>query len=149
MRILRPLTVAASALLMLLFLSHSTPAQAQFPAYLHAISDLRTARAYLEMDRREPSAGHRHHAIEEIDKAIDEMKKAAIDDGKNPWQAPPPQSGGDPGAPIHSALQLLDEAHTDVGQGADSPENRGLQIRSLKHIDEARNALHHIIDGRE
>jgi hypothetical protein len=58
---------------MLLFVSHSTPAQAQFPAYLHAISDLRTARAYLEMDRREPSAGHRNHAIEEIDKAIGEI----------------------------------------------------------------------------
>jgi hypothetical protein len=148
MRIFKPLTVAASALLTLLFLSHSTPAQAQFPAYLHAISDLRTAREYLKMDGRPAFAGHRHHAIEEINKAIDDMKKAAIDDGKNPWHTPPPQSGGDPGAPIHTALKLLDEAHEDVGRGADSPENRGLQIRSLKHIDEARAALHHILEDR-
>jgi hypothetical protein len=148
MRIFKPLTVAASALLTLLFLSHSTPAQAQFPAYLHAISDLRTAREYLKMDGRPAFAGHRHHAIEEINKAIDDMKKAAIDDGKNPWYTPPPQSGGDPGAPIHTALKLLDEAHEDVGRGADSPENRGLQIRSLKHIDEARAALHHILEDR-
>jgi hypothetical protein len=35
-----------------------------------------------------------------------------------------------------------------VGRGADSPENRGLQIRSLKHIDEARAALHHILEDR-
>jgi hypothetical protein len=148
MRIFKPLTVAAVALLTLLLLSHSTPAQAQFPAYLHAISDLRTARAYLERDGRPHFVSHRHHAIEEIDKAIDDMKKAAVDDGKNPWHTPPPQSGGDPAAPIHTALKLLDEAHDDVGRGADSPENRGLQIRSLKHIDEARQALHHILEDR-
>ena len=148
MRMLKPLTVAASALFAVVLFSHATPAQAQFPAYLHAISDLRTAREYLKMDGRPGWAGHRHHAIEEIDKAIDDMKKAAIDDGKNPWHTPPPQSGGDPAAPIHTALKLLDEAHDDVGRGADSPENRGLQIRSLKHIDEARGALRHILEDR-
>ncbi|MGD0737003.1 MAG: hypothetical protein ABR976_17865 [Terracidiphilus sp.] len=146
MRIFKPLTVAACALLTILLLSHSAPAQDQFPAYLHAISDLRTARAYLEMDGRPKFEGHRRHAIEEMDKALGEMKKAAIDDGKSPWEAPPPQNGGDPAEPIHSALKLLDEAHNDVGGGADSPENRGLQMRSLKHIDEARAALHHILE---
>jgi hypothetical protein len=146
MRIFKPMTVAACALLTILLLSHSAPAQAQFPAYLHAISNLRTARAYLEMDARPKFEGHRRHAIEEMNKAISEMKKAAIDDGKNPWEAPGPQSGGDPAAPIHTALKLLDEAHDDVGSGTDSPENRGLQMRSLKHIDEARQALHHILE---
>ncbi|MGD0891978.1 MAG: hypothetical protein ABR923_10620 [Terracidiphilus sp.] len=145
---MKPLSVAASALLAIVFLSHSTPAQAQLPAYLHAISDLRTARAYLEMDGRPAFLGHRKHAIDEIDKAINDMKKAAIDDGKNPWHTPPPQSGGDANAPIHTALRLLDEAHGDVGRGADTPENRGLQVRSLKHIDEARAALHHILEDR-
>jgi hypothetical protein len=147
MRIFKPLTLAACALLTILCLISSIPAQAQLPAYLHAISNLRTARAYLEMDGRPAFAGHRHHAIEEIDKAINDMKKAAIDDGKNPWHTPPPQSGGNPGAPIHTAMKLLNEAHEDVGRGVDSPENRGLQIRSLKHIDEARAALQHILDA--
>jgi hypothetical protein len=140
MRKLSSLTAAAFGLLAFVMLSQA-PAQAQFPAYLHAISDLRTARAYLEQDTRSHGAGARHHAIEQIDKAIDEMKKAAIDDGKNPWHTPPPQSGGDPGMPVHSAIRLLNEAHGDVARGQDSPENRGLQVRSLKHIDEARKAL--------
>jgi hypothetical protein len=141
MRALKTLTVAASALLTLLLLLPATPAKAQFPAYLHAISDLRTARAYLEMDSRPEGGGARRHAIEEIDKAIDEMKKAAIDDGKNPWHTPPPQSGGNPGWPVHSAMKLLNEAHDDAARGQDSPENTGLQIRALKHIDKAREHL--------
>ena len=60
------------------------------PAYLHALTDLRHARAHLErqtwsgrMDREED------HAIAEIDKAIDEIKHAAIDDGKDLNDHPP------------------------------------------------------------
>jgi hypothetical protein len=54
------------------------------PAYLHSLSDLRDARAHLDrltpsdkMDREE------EHAIREIDAAINEIKLAAIDDGKD------------------------------------------------------------------
>ena len=60
------------------------------PAYLHALTDLRHARAHLEnlapthhMDKEE------EHAIDEIDKAIEEIKRAAIDDGKNLNDHPP------------------------------------------------------------
>jgi hypothetical protein len=54
------------------------------PAYLHALSDLRTARHYLndgwayDRVRREDN-----DAIKHIDAAIDEIKRAAIDDGKS------------------------------------------------------------------
>jgi hypothetical protein len=135
---------AAFALLNLILLAPAV--QAQFPHYLHAISDLRSAREYLQQDHRPEFAGHREHAIDEISKSIDEMKKAARDDGKNPSHTPHPQSGGDPSAPIHTALQLLDEAYNDVANGADVPEHGGLQARSLYHIDEARHALHHILE---
>src|SRR5271168_756749 len=54
------------------------------PAYLHALTDLLHARAHLEnlapthhMDKEE------EHATNEIDEAIDEINRAAIDDGKN------------------------------------------------------------------
>jgi hypothetical protein len=54
------------------------------PAYLHALSDLRDARAHLnqlapsgKMDREE------EHAMREIDAAIQEIRRAAIDDGKD------------------------------------------------------------------
>jgi hypothetical protein len=147
MRSLKSLITATFALLTLVFLVPAVPAHAQFPAYLHAISDLRSARAYLQQDTRPQFEGHRHRAIDEISRAIDDMKKAAVDDGKNLGSTPPPQSGGNPGAPIHTALRLLEEARRDVASGADSPENRGLQVRSLQHIDKAQEELHHILDS--
>jgi hypothetical protein len=117
----------------------ATPAKAQGPAYLHAISDLRSARVYLQWDSNNAPqrAAERQKAINEISKAIDEMKKAAFRDGKDVWQSPPPQSGGDPAAPFHTAVRLLREARSDVDHGYDLPENNGLRERSFKHINDA------------
>jgi hypothetical protein len=93
------------------------------------------------MDTRPGRVGARDFAIKEISRAIDEIKVAAMDDGKNPWQTPPPQSGGDADYPIHSAVKLLREARHDVDHGIDAPENRGLRERSVDHIDKALEAL--------
>jgi hypothetical protein len=144
MRILKSLTLAATALLSLLVLAPSTPAQAQGPRYLHALSNLRQARAWVQADGRPQFSDMRKHAVHEIDKAIDEVKKAARDDGKFTNWTPPPSSGGNAVTPITSALQLLDDAHEDVAAGQDAPENMGLQVRALQHIDDARGALREI-----
>jgi len=145
MRIFKSLAAAAFALLTFAFLMPATPAHAQSPAYLHALSDLRQARGWLESDSRPAMAAERRHAIEEINHAIDEVKKAATDDGKNDHFTPPPQSAGNPSAPLHSALTLLDEAHGDIARGHDRPENLDLQARALQHIDEARHSVDHAI----
>jgi len=136
MRIFKPV-LAGFALLTLFLLVPATPASAQGPKYLHALSDLRSARAYLQMDTRPDLANPVDHAIKEIDKAINEMKKAAERDGKDIWVTPPPQSGGNPAAPFHNAIRLLREARADVETGVDLPENNGLREWSIKHIDDA------------
>jgi hypothetical protein len=141
MHSLKSLTLAAFALLAFLILAPATQALAQFPGYLHAISDLRTARAYLQMDVRPDHAGAREYAIKEISRSIDDMKRAAVEDGKNIWHTPPPQSNGNANAPIHSAVRLLRDARHDVESGRDAPENVGLQLHSLEHIDKALQAL--------
>jgi hypothetical protein len=141
MRSFKSLMAAAFALLTFLALAPATLAHAQFPAYLHAISDLRSAREYLKMDTRPRGEMARQRAIEQITKAIDEMKIAARDDGRNPWHTPPPQSGGNEAWPIHSAVKLLREARGDVDHGRDMPENAGLRERSVDHIDKALQAL--------
>jgi hypothetical protein len=141
MRSLKPLILAASGLLTLLLFVPATPAKAQMPAYLHALSDLRTARAYLQMDTRHEGEHARARAIDEISRAIDDIKVAARDDGKNPWHTPAPQSGGNPGWPVHSAVKLLREARGDVDHGHDLPENHGLRERSVDHIDHALHEL--------
>jgi hypothetical protein len=121
-------------------------AVAQVPAYLHALADLRQARAILNADQRPNFRGHLNGARGQIEAAIRDIKVAATDDGKNPYQTPPPQSGNDPDAGIHSAIRLLEEAKNDVAQGLDLPQNQGLQARSLQHIEVARHELQAIIN---
>jgi hypothetical protein len=75
--------------------------------------------------------------MDQINRAINDIKVAAADDGKNPWRTPPPQSGGNAGWPVHSAVKLLREARGDVDHGHDRPENHGLRERSLDHINQA------------
>jgi hypothetical protein len=135
------LLVAALAFLLPLT-SQNVHAQGKHPAYLHALSDLRDARAQLQR----PDGGALHAeeraAIDDINKAIAEIKKAAIDDGKNIDQhdavdAHLPWTGR-----LHKARDLLDKAHHDVKEEEDNPGAQGLQVRVLEHIDRA----HHHVD---
>src|ERR1051325_6562517 len=52
------------------------------PASLHALAELRGARAFLERPANVVVKWDEHQAIREIDAAIHEIKQAAIDDGK-------------------------------------------------------------------
>jgi len=116
------------------------------PAYLHALTDLRHARAHLEnlapthhMDKEE------QHAIDEIDKAIDEVKRAAINDGKNLNDHPPVAGQMDRSGRYRRALELLDQARNNIAREEDDPAVRGLRDRALHHIDEAHRIVDHLI----
>jgi hypothetical protein len=121
-------------------------AQGRHPAYIHALSDLRYARALLQR----PDGGALHQqekdAVHEIDKAIDEIKKASIDDGKDLNAHPPIDTGLNWGGRLHKALELLDKAHQDVSREEDDPYAQGLQQRSLDHIDKAHFHVKEAID---
>ena len=110
------------------------------PSYLHALQDLRHARAHLE---RRPGdmqvKWDEHVAIGEIDAALGEIKKASIDDGKNLADHPPIDARLDYRGRLHRALELLNRAHKDVKQEEDNNFARGLQHRAILHIDAAIN----------
>lgn len=145
MQILKTLSAAACALLAMAAIGIATPAQSQQePHYLAALSELRTARDYIQSDERPEFKGERKHAVEEINKAIAEIKHAAWDDGKQTKYA---QSTGatNPWTPIHAAVHHLDAARANVGQGVDTPDNTGLRDRALVHINEAERTLGDII----
>lgn len=113
------------------------------PAYLHALSDLRDARAHL--DRLTPSDrmdNEEEHAIREIDAAINEIKRAAIDDGKDLQDHPPVDAHLGRTGRYHKALELLDRAHHDISEREDDQFAHGLRHRALEHID----AAHHVVD---
>jgi hypothetical protein len=117
------------------------------PAYLHALSDLRDARAHLEHVTDNPTLDQAEgHGIEHIDKAIGEIKKAAIMDGKNIQDHMPVDAHMDRPGRLHRALELLDKAQHDVSGEEDQPDTQGLQLRVMKHIDEARHSVRHAIE---
>ena len=114
------------------------------PAYLHALGDLRAARHYLndgwawEAVRRDDNA-----AVGEIDAAIREIKRAAIDDGKGDADPYPIDRRLSPHDRFRKANELLAAAHHDLDKAEDVREARGLRERALGHIDQA----HQIVDN--
>jgi hypothetical protein len=120
------------------------PAPKDHPAYLHALTDLREARAHL----RHPDGGELREqekkAVHELDKAIDEIKKAAIDDGKDLNDHPPVDARMDWPGRLHRALELINKAHDDVAREEDNQFAQGLQQRALEHIDKAH---HHVLEA--
>jgi hypothetical protein len=133
---------AFCALIAVATIAMTTPARAQEPHYLHALAELRTARDYIQYDRGAPHGDLRHHAVDEINKAIEEIKHAAWDDGKNTRFAPPDRGVTTGWAPIHQAIHWIQDAKGHVAEGVDSPQNNGLRDRILFHVGEAEHALH-------
>jgi len=116
------------------------------PYYLHALQDLRDARAHLDkLAVDDQIDNEQEHAIREIDAAIGEIKKASIDDGKDIHDHPAIDAHMKRTDRFHKALELLDKAHHDVKQEEDDPYARGLQDRALHHIDEAHRIVDHAI----
>ena len=120
------------------------------PYYLHALSDLRAARWLLEHRPGDAAvSGQEDVAITEIDKAIGEIKRASIDDGKDIHDHPPVQGANDHPGRLHKAAELLRKVHGDVAREEDDPMTRGLRDRAVGHIDEALHATEHAIHDVE
>jgi len=113
-------------------------AQNRHPAYLRALTDLRTARAHLERPGRGELKEQENRAIREIDAAISEIKRAAIDDGKNLNDHPPVDVRLDWSGRLHRAVELLNRARNDIAREEDNRFAQGLQQRAIGHIDAAR-----------
>jgi hypothetical protein len=113
----------------------------QHPYYLHALTDLRSARWMLQ--HRPGGAAvsaNEEVAVAEINKAIGAIKNAAIDDGKNLDDHPGVDVPGDNRGRLHKALELLNKVHSDVAREEDDPVTRQLRDRAVVHIDAARDA---------
>ncbi len=108
------------------------------PAYLHALSDLRTARWLIEHRPGDPAqSADEIEAIRQIDAGISDIKKAAIDDGKNLNYRPAVDAHPDRPGRIHEALQYLRKARADISREEDNAYADGLRDRAIGHIDGA------------
>jgi hypothetical protein len=136
-----------AVLLLTTFAAADTPGA--HPAYLHALTDLRHARAHLSVET--PNArvdADEARAIDEIDAAMREVREAAIDDGKPMSDHPPVDARWGRPERLRRAMELLNQAHDDIDRHESDDWARGLKHRALHHIDEARKAVHHAIDDR-
>jgi len=116
------------------------------PGYLHALSDLRAARWLLYHQPGDPRVyADEDVAIQEIEAAISEIKRASIDDGKN-LDDHPPLDVRDHGSRLLRSIEFLKKAHGDIDQEEDNPEVRELRHRASDHIERATKAAEHAHD---
>jgi hypothetical protein len=121
--------------------SNFVPHPGEHPAYLHALADLRLARAHVEHDSRGGLQAEEKEAVNEIDRTMDEIHKASLDDGKDLNDHPPVDPNLDRPGLLHKALELIDKAHRDISEKETDDFAQGLRQRALHHLEEAQHHL--------
>jgi hypothetical protein len=110
------------------------------PAYLHALSDLRFARANLEKKGGDPQMKwDESTAVAAIDRAIADIKQAAIDDGKDLSDHPPVDAKENRAGRLHKALSALEKSRHDIHEQEDNSFANGLRDRAVAELDSAIN----------
>jgi hypothetical protein len=142
--------VQGHLLLLVLLIAGCASQPSRHPAYLHALTDLRTARWMLEHRPGDAAVSvHEDEAISEIDRAIAELKRAAIDDGKNIHDHPNVDVPTDYRGRLHKAAELLRQVRSDTYREEDNPDARGLRDRAIGHVDAALHATERAIHDAE
>jgi hypothetical protein len=107
------------------------------PAYLHALSDLRYARALLNRPEEIQVVRDQRAAIDSIDKAIYELKNASYDDRKNLEDHPPIDAHWLRPGRIHRSVEMLRKALHDVEKEEDNPAARGWRNAAIGYMRDA------------
>ena len=110
----------------------------EHPNYLHALSDLRAARWMIE---HRPGDWQRTvdevATVKQIEEAINEIKKASIDDSKDINDHPMANEIPEHIGRLQAAVDYLKKAQENINKEEDNGFAQGLQASSLKHIKEA------------
>ncbi len=117
------------------------------PHYWHAMSDLRYARTLLDHREEYEATREQGYAIEAIDHAMDEIKRAAFDDGRDMHEHPPVDAGDRHGR-LSQVMDLLDSADRDLRFEEDDRAALGWRNAAIQHVEEARGAIHHAMEER-
>jgi hypothetical protein len=120
------------------------------PSYLHALSDLRTARWLMEHQPGDFAIRAQEDvATTDIDAALADIKRASIDDGKDTHDHVPLDAPNELPGHLRKALELLQHAHADIAQEEDDSMTQGLRNRAIKHVDAAIQATERAISNSE
>src|SRR5271166_5840647 len=142
-----PLLIAAGIAVAAGCVSAPPPQPVHHPAYLHALSDLRAARWLIEHRPGDPAQmADEAESVRQIDAAINDIKQAAIDDGKNLADHPPVDARMDQRGRIHEALRILRKSRADLAREEDNAYANGLRDRAIGHIDAAIQAARRVFN---
>jgi len=112
------------------------------PAYLHALSDLREARADLAHKHDGGAVGKQEDtAIAEIGYAAEAIKRVAAADDKGLYNKPHEDAQLDHADRLHHAQALLKKAQADLAQHEDNPEAKTLQRHAAGQVQAALRAV--------
>jgi hypothetical protein len=112
----------------------------QHPGYLHALSDIRTAYWLIaHEDASNPAMrGDEIQAGRELHAAYDEMAHAAVSDGRNIDDQPPPDfAWGTHNDRLHKALDLVHRAYAELDGEEENPQAAGLRQRAKGHLSDS------------
>jgi hypothetical protein len=112
------------------------PPMAAHPHYASAISDMRYARALLYRPDWRDVMRDQRAAVDAIDHAIGEAKRAALDDGRNPDDHPPIDARMAWDGRFRKSMELLDAALRDLSTEEDNhfaAEWRGVARADVQH----------------
>ncbi len=108
------------------------------PAYIHAMHDLRYARALLVRPGQNNVVGPELAAVNEIDRALYQIRQASIDDGKDLYVPEGTDVGLDRHGRLRRALDLLHGAHRDLlVNGESNYAAYGWRNGAFHHVDAA------------
>jgi alpha-tubulin suppressor-like RCC1 family protein len=116
----------------------SAPHGQAHPGYLRALGELRNARANLQRRGGDPQMRwDEHRAVETIERAIREIREAAITDGKELEEHAPLDERAPRVGRLHEALTDLRGAREAISKEEDGAFASALRARAIRHLDEA------------
>jgi|GEM_PF-236840 len=125
------------------------PGPGHHPAYLHALTDLRDARWFLEHGPEPMVSDRERDAIAQVNRAIEIVQRAAFLDGKDVYEHPRADAYPDAPSRLRRVSELLRKAREDVAEPEDNPQGRELQFHAVEHIDGAIRLAESVMIDRE
>lgn len=114
------------------------PMPGPHPAYLRALSDLREAMWLVNKNAgNNLSNSDEIRAIKEMQAAVQEIRAASIDDGKDANYQPPPDAVDEHEHRLTRAIKVLADARDDLSHNEDNQYAQGLRDHSIHHINDA------------
>jgi hypothetical protein len=112
------------------------------PLYIHARSDLRAAQ-WLARGSEDPMVNRRlHEADGEMERAIQEIDRAAVMDRKDMQDHPQIETRLDRRGRFLRVMELLQRSRADIGREEDNPRAAGWRDLAYRHIDRAMELVH-------